>query len=251
MKLTPLLLLVFAIACISSDAPKIETAIKKHPGDTCISMPLIQSEFGTDYRIKPVLPPAPFRLDTMIEHDTAKNYHRSQYFITSDIDPGLGMLCMMTMPSAYLLPNEQWDSSDQAWVTSFSKTGDLLCLGFQQQQYTEGAAHYLHHTSWLNYNCKTKKTVAFGDIFRLSSATDRQQFCTLINAVHNEPGYSENDIALDSSSVNDKTAFSIGCGQLTVYPGASDILNTDDTGYSIALEKVKTFLRPEYRWLVE
>lgn len=229
-----------------------ETQKAKAPGDTCIDRPLRESDFGTDWHIDPVRPPAPFHLDSLLLSDSAKHLYRVKYFISSRSYPGLGSLSTAAIPDAGFVIDETDDQrTDEAWPASFYKTGKLISLLFVEQSFTEGAAHYNRDASTLNYNLETQKAVAFSDVFSVGNAADRQKFCELLNAAHNK-GPEENQVALDTTQIGPDADFMIGCGAVYIYPGEIPSMGCyTGMSYSIPLDQVKAMLRPEYSWLSE
>lgn len=243
---------VILLANSTSCSGPAGTPNTKQAGDTCIDMPLRESDLGTDWQINPVHPPAPFYLDSIVTDDTAHHIHRIKYFISSRNYPGLGPLSKINLPDAGFFIDETNDRrTDEAWPASFYKTGKLISLFFVEQSYTEGAAHYNRDASTLNYNLETQKPVVFSDVFTVKNATDRQKFCDLLNAAHNKAP-EENPIALDTTLIGPDADFMIGCGAVYIYPGEVPSIGCyTGTAYSIPLEQVKAMLRPEYSWLAE
>lgn len=229
-----------------------ETQKAKQTGDTCIDMPLRESGMGTDWNVDPVHPPAPFYLDSIQTGDTVHHIYRVKYFISSRSYPGLGSLSIAAMPDAgFFIDETDEQRTDEAWVSSFYKTGKLISLFFVEQSYTEGAAHYNRDASTLNYNLETQKPVAFSDVFTVQNAADRQKFCELLNTAHNK-GPEENQVALDTTLIGPDADFMIGCGAVFIYPGEIPSMGCyTGMAYSIPLEQVKAMLRPEYSWLAE
>lgn len=195
----------------------------------------------------------PFHLDSLIIRDTVNFFSANLYFPVAGHAHyrNFNLLALQTVKSKTEGYNERKRKFYEtviveAWVSEMSVNKNLVSFCFTDQNFTQGAAHYNHDYTTLNYDTEKNKQVFLTDIFDLDSENQKLKFCAMVNP--KEEGLGPD--LLDTSDINSATDFMITDGRLIFCFGDSDRYHWFEKK-EFPLVIFAGFIRPEYRWLVK
>lgn len=242
--LNPFLLCLFLFASCNGANEKTAVPVSETTGPEPVT---------TAMQVKPVPLLLPFHLDSLFIQDTSNFLNASLYFPVAEHPHyhELNKLALELVKSKTTGFNEQKRTENEsvtvnAWVSEMAVTKNIISFCFTDQNFTEGAAHYLHDYSTLNYDIEKGKVVLLTDIFNLNSEKQKSAFCDCVNP--KEEGIGPD--LLQVEDLNDKTDFMISNGNLIFCFGDSD-MNHWLEKREFKLDLFAEFVKPEYRWLIE
>lgn len=241
----PALSLLLILVFISCAADKQE-----HTDNSALIEPVPAT---TAMTVKPVPLMLPFHLDSLFIEDTANYLNAALYFPVcpqAQYKPLNELLLELVRSKTRGFEHGKRSREEavtvEAWVSEMSMKRQLLSFCFTDQQYTQGAAHYNHGYSCINFDSGKSKLVSLNDLFFLDNEAQKEKFCACVNPA--EEGLGPN--LLETTDLHDSADFMISGQQL--------IFCFDDYEKGPSLEKrifrldsFRTFLRPGYAWIAE
>lgn len=181
-----LLILVIFLGC-NQITQKSETNVSEQH-DSVKTGALDFSPPTTALPVRPLkLLPASFRLDSVILEDTSVSHSIRLYLPVSNYNKDLNKLINSHLEyyTTRSISNKIKDNFQylefSMWLTSFQITKDLINFCFTDQSFYNGAAHFNHSYSTLNYDIRKRKKIMFRDLFMFFSKKDKQTFCNVFN----------------------------------------------------------------------
>lgn len=241
--------LFFLLLLASCTEEKKENPVVK-PED---SLPGTYMMITTAMPVKPVPLMLPFHLDSLSIRDTSNYFFADLYFPVTNFaqDKLLNELVLKLVKSQTEgygpgPRKEEETVSVDVWVSEMAMNKNLVSFCFTDQNFTQGAAHFNHGYSTLNYNTKTGKQVFLENIFRLNTKKQKEDFCAIVNPT--EEGLGPNQ--LETEDLKHDADFIIRNGNIIFY------FDDYEKGPSMEqrifdLKSFENFLLPEYGWLVE
>lgn len=207
----------------------------------------------TAMHVKPVPLLLPFHLDSLFIQDTVNFLTANLYFPVAEHAHyhELNALALALVKSKTAGFNERKRNENEsviveAWVSEMAVTKNLISFCFTDQNYTNGAAHYVHDYSTLNYDIENGKQIFLTDLFDLSTEKKKSAFCDCVNP--KEEGLGPD--LLQAEDLNEKTDFMISNGNLIFCFGDSD-MNHWLEKREFRLDLFADFMKPEYKWMID
>lgn len=249
MKNTLLLLLIILIGC--------EPSHKKQTSQDTKQSNILKTDtlnFTIPTTALPIEPlrifPLSFTLDSIFKEDTVFNYSTKIYFPKSKDNVELNQLIKQFIEHQISIEKQKNitnnGTSFEMWITDLKVSTNLIHCLFRQQTFTQGAAHFNHAYSTLNYDPIKRKKVLFTDIFKFSKDQSKQSFCNkingYINGIDDSDGYND---GLTPQDIDENLNYEVWKQQLIVYPNYC--CANEHKIFTIELRLIQDYINPTFR----
>lgn len=242
MKNIVLIITLFSISCEQVSQKSESTDSKKSDS---FNHTLNFDKLTTALAVRPLkIISSSFLLDSVISEDTAFNYFFTLYFPRSlnHIEFNKTIKQFVEHQASLEKPDRKQNENTlfDLWINKLQISGTLIQCLFIEQSFTEGAAHYNHSYSTLNYDINKKKTILFTDLFKFSSKKEKQSFCDLVNEFND----GSSDLLIPKDLV-DSLDYQISNESLTLY--LDDFEKSPSmTSIGINIQVIQKYINPAF-----